>query len=218
MNTYSVMFAGDTKTSKIHLTKAKPLTSTPTYAAAEDGVGTTEAAAFPVSHNHHGKTTGNGSAMSGILQVSEVSFNLSMAASAARRTSPRLRLATGDSQDTRPWIQQDPRDKKQHPDDEVGFLARGSNRPGTRNPAWKGKEDGVFWLSLEGLEEPVLYIGLEDGRVSGEASASDSQAAIMAQAYIPVPTDRAPESKAFKVDLDNEMGTVSFQWSVRKDG
>lgn len=173
-------------------------------------------------HDRHSKTTGGSNPKPGVLNVSEVSFILSMAASAARRTSPRLLLATGDSQDTPPWIQNASRNKK-HADDEVCFLACGSTRPGTRNPAWKGKEDGVFWLSLDGLLEPVLFVGLEDGRAAdrrgaaGGGNASDLQEAIMVQACIPVPTDGSPGSKAFDVDLDNEMGTVSLQWSVHKD-
>lgn len=122
------------------------------------------------------------------LRVTEPSFDLKIAASAARHTSPRLILATGerahehdalwlhhknndsdDDHDDDVWSNGSKRDQRNpnHNDGTkaVGFLSRGAARPGSRNPSWR---DGEFWLSLKGLHEPALFVALEDGRKTQE--------------------------------------------------
>lgn len=173
-------------------------------------------------------STGNYSnpeGMSGVLRVAEPLFNLAMAASAARRTSPRLILATGERRKLQDalWLYRRTVEDKQSSADVVGYVTRGLARPGTRTPAWRGTEDGVFWLSLEGLEDPALYVGLEDKRArtstdslrEGEGALED---AIMGEALISVPPEGVRAgSRAFEVKLKNGAGSVTLQWSTHKD-
>lgn len=173
--------------------------------------------------NHGVSNTFNPAGIPGALKVMEPSFNLSLAASTLWRTSPHLILATGErgeAQDA-PWLHHSTGGDRWSSADNISFFTRGPSRPGTRNPAWKGSEDGVFWLLLEGLEDPALYIGLEDGRVKTAATEQEkgcvSEDAIMAEACIPLPLDGVrADGTPFEVKLDNGMGSVKLRWSTHK--
>lgn len=163
---------------------------------------------------------GNIGRSAGIVRVAEVAFKLSMAASAARRASPRLVLATGE----RGEAAQEANIQRlgggdRVDDDGFRFVARGSARAGTVNPGWKGKDSRIFWLSLAGLTEPELYVGVEDGRGTQagdpERRGRDSQRAIMAEVCIPVPEGGVQAGTVVEVELNDGAGTVKLEWGTQ---
>ena len=249
-----MLFPGDTEATVIHFTKLKTLDKK----GDETGDGTTGGgrSASAATNNSDNNRHGNKQGASGFLRVTAPTFDLSMTASAARRISPCLVLATGergdaDSKDG-PWLHrkaggggggggQDEGTDRSNGGAAVGFLARGSARPGSRNPAWK---DGEFWLSVEGLEEPALFLALEDGKKvqqrereqnsegKGRGGGSVSEEAIIAEACIPLPLEAMRGGKSggggfgrrgsrssgtFEVELSNGAGVASLQWSAHED-
>ncbi|CAM9497383.1 unnamed protein product, partial [Scytosiphon promiscuus] len=198
---YSVLFAGDAETTRVHFADVKPLEKQATEGSGEGNAGT-EPSIATNKNDKRGKTS------AGFLCVTQPSFSLNTPASSARRTSPCLVLATGERGDvesnTPGWLQRRTGDSKGATEDakdmnkwangdnmgelegnnrKVSSLARGEARAGTRNPAWK---DGEFWLSLEGLEEPALFVALEDGK-RRQQGRHVSEDALLAEACIPLP-------------------------------
>lgn len=191
----------------------------------------------------------NNPGASGFLRVAAPSFDLKTTASAARRTSPCLFLATGERGDAEsnnpPWLRHQAggnghgnsnSNSNANGDDDNGaeFMTRSSPRPGSRNPAWK---DGEFWLSLEGLQDPALFLALEDSKKASQAGGRGgdggggggvSEEAILAEACIPLPLEEmrrrgdggrwgSRSGGSFEAELRDGVGVVSLQWSVHKD-
>jgi len=246
-----VLFSGETDATVIHFTKLKTLDK-----RGDDGGGTAKTAGgTSASAEDNSNTTRQGA--SGFLRVTAPTFDLTMAASAARRTNPRLILATGERGDADfkngPWLHrtaggggegEEDENDGYNSSDAVGFVVRGPTRPGSRNPAWK---DGEFWLSLDGLEDPALFLALEDGKkaqqqqLRKQRGAKDSGArggalvsedAIFAEACIPLPLEAmrgrssgggsggrrgSRSSGTFEVKLGDGAGVVSLQWSAHED-
>lgn len=243
----SVLFAGDTETTRVHFADVKPLEK-----QTREAGGVVEKAGTKnnnTSNNNNSNKRGDTSA--GFLRVMHPSFNLNMAASSARRTSPRLLLATGEranaENDAPGWFHRTAGDNEDTTDDmekwangdetdevggantkKVGFLARGEARAGTRTPAWK---DGEFWLSLEGIDRPALFVALEDGKKAQEGR-HVSEDALLAEACIPLPlgtenrrgsdggrsgwrwsSGGGSSSGTFEAELRNGAGVVTLQWS-----
>lgn len=239
-----ILFAGDTQASRVHFTKLKPLKISQNGEQRSDcddsldpsnrqGNEWNDNARFTAS-NVSVKTRaagGNGGGkdlldMADILRVADLTFNLTMAASALRRTAPRLILATGEEGDDAPWSHSraldDNRYSSRHDggsnNNDPAFLARAPARLGTRSPTWKGEEEGNFILSMKGLQYPVLFIGLEDAKAQKPTpgTASDhNHSPIMAEACVPVPLDRVGDDRQeHKVELQDRAGTVVFEWST----
>lgn len=219
--TRSVLFSGGTEPECVHLAKVRPLKNV-ADAETRDEV-TSQSSFVSKTRDMHGDTTANNflaAGTSGVLRVADLCFKLSMAASAARRTSPRIILATGEQGNSydAPWLHRAAGDHRSVGDEAI-FVVQGEVRPGACNPAWKGNEEGVFWLSLEGLEDPALYVGLKDERAPASKQRGEeggfSEEAIMVEACIRVPLEGVRAgSKAFEVDLKNGAGAVSLQWST----
>ncbi|CAM9312587.1 unnamed protein product [Ectocarpus sp. 6 AP-2014] len=230
---YSVLFSGDPEPVRVHFTEVKPL---------EDHA----------ADNSRLVTTGL------FLRVTEPSFDLKIAASAARRTSPRLILATGERANEHDalWLHHKNIDNDENDDDAsngskrvqrnrnhndgtkaVGFLSRGAARPGSRNPSWR---DGEFWLSLKGLDDPALFVALEDGKKVQEqrgggrggwklGGGGQGGVAFLAEACIPVPLEdlrgggggggrgRQRRNGTVEVELLDGAGVVTLQWSLHED-
>lgn len=254
----SVLFTGEIEGARIHFTRIRPLkvradgeearneresplslAESVSSAVVADirnsrqgrGYGTTTVTGSGVATSGGGDGGGGGSIdrsspVGPVLCIASVSFSLSIAASAARRAAPRLILASGERGEAQDavWHSTTPADGG------VGYLARGPSRAGTRNPSWKGKDNGIFSLSLAGLVEPELYIGVEDGKVAqarrhdvgdtrkgggGGGRSDSSENAILADACIPVPVKSLRAGgEALEVELRNGAGTVRLEWST----
>ncbi|CAM9459906.1 unnamed protein product [Ectocarpus fasciculatus] len=233
---YSVLFSGDPEPVRVHFTEVKSLED---HDADNGRLGTTGV----------------------FLRVTEPSFDLKIAASAARHTSPRLILATGerahehdalwlhhknndnDDNDDDVWSNTSRRDQRNRNHNDgtkaVGFLSRGAARPGSRNPSWR---DGEFWLSLKGLDDPALFVALEDGRKVQEqreggpggwkrGEGGEGGGTFLAEACIPVPLEdlrgggggggggrgRQRRNGTVEVELLDGAGVVTLQWSLHED-
>lgn len=232
----SVLFSGDPEPVRVHFTEVKSL---------EDHA----------ADNSRLVTSGL------FLRVTETSFDLKIAASAARHTSPRLILATGERAHEHDalWLHHKNIDSDDNDDDAwsngskrvqrnrnhndgtkaVGFLSRGAARPGSRNPSWR---DGEFWLSLKGLDDPTLFVALEDGKKVQEqreggrggwkrGEGEEGGGAFLAEACIPVPLEdlrgggggggggrgRQRRNGTVEVELLDGAGMVTLQWSLHED-
>ncbi|CAM9607448.1 unnamed protein product [Ectocarpus sp. 12 AP-2014] len=233
---YSVLFSGDPEPVRVHFTEVKSL---------EDHA----------ADNSRLVTSGL------FLRVTEPSFDLKIAASAARHTSPRLILATGERAHEHDalWLHHKNIDSDDNDDDAwsngskrvqrnrnhndgtktVGFLSRGAARPGSRNPSWR---DGEFWLSLKGLDDPALFVALEDGKKVQEqreggrggwkrGEGEEGGGAFLAEACIPFPLEdlrgggrgggggrgRQRRNGTVEVELLDGAGVVTLQWSLHED-
>lgn len=227
-----MLFAGDPNATNVHFTDVKPLEKKTTAGGggAKGAQNNTTSTTTAVGDSNTSENTSNTPGTQGFLRVMAPSFDLKTTASAARRTSPRLVLATGERGDAEskngPWLRRRAVSNGDGGDSNggVGFVTRSSPRPGSRNPAWK---DGEFWLSLEGLQEPALFLALEDAKKEslGEGVSED---AIIAQACIPLPLEEgrrrgdggrwgSRSSATLEAELSNRAGLVSLQWSTHKD-
>ncbi|CAB1097114.1 unnamed protein product [Ectocarpus sp. CCAP 1310/34] len=232
---YSILFSGDPEPVRVHFTEVKSL---------EDHA----------ADNSRTVTSGL------FLRVTEPSFDLKIAASAARHTSPRLILATGERAHEHDalWLHRKNIDSDDNDDDAwsdgskgvqrnrnhndgakaVGFLSRGAARPGSRNPSWR---DGEFWLSLKGLDDPALFVALEDGknvqeqreggRGGWKRGGDEGRVAFLAEACIPVPLEDLRggsggggggregqrRNRTVEVELLDGAGVVTLQWSLHED-
>lgn len=235
-NSYSVLFAGETEGTRIHFNRIRPLKINAKEGNAgqdEKSGGQGRISASPAAENHRGtdavgKGCGSGvveRSAGSVLRVAEVAFNLAIAASVARRTTPHLILAIGERgqaayEATRRPIPQaggDSSNEGNFDGDRAGFLARGPARAGSRNPSWKGKDGGVFWLSLDGLVEPELYIGVEDGRAAqaGDVDSGNGYPReTMGEVCIPVPEAGVPVGTTVVIELENGAGTVKLEWGT----
>lgn len=160
-----------------------------------------------------------------VLRVAEVAFDLAIAASVARRTTPHLVLAVGERGQTAHEATSCPippagggNSSQDNLDgNRAGFLTRGPARAGTRNPSWKAKDGGVFWLSLDGLAEPELYIGVRNSRAAqagGGDGFGDSSREAMGEVCVPVPEAGVPAGTTVEIELEEGAGTVKLEWGT----
>lgn len=240
---YSVLFAGKSEPDRIHFSRIRPL-KVRAEGRNDAGDDQEEQLCSQQPHspshaaeNMRGHNSGrlgtesvrkgrSGGMLTGpVLRVADVAFSLSMAASAARRTAPHLLLAVGERGQTvydaakchsrSRMDSTNSNDGNNADGDIVEFIARGRARAGVRNPSWRGKDGGEFWLSLHGLVEPELYIAVEDGKAIARLEEAGGRGTL-GEVCIPVPEAGVRAGTRAEIELDDGAGIVQLEWGTHE--